>query len=174
MISEHKLFVFPCRVQFLEKIIFRAASKGRCLQSCVRASSFWQMNVGVLCAKHLVKLQTMRGLWILFIQQRLRWYLECWALMGPFRKCWCTIMLSTPECFHASCTVCRWKSTGYTPLTYSCFFILHGEYFYGDIYIYSVPFKTKKAASRVHEATQMCLISSTFRNVNYKGQRNQI
>lgn len=136
--------MFPHRVQFLEKIIFRAGSKGRCLQSCVRASSFWQMNVGVLCAKHLVKLQTMRGLWILFIQQRLRWYLECWALMGPFRKCWCTIMLSTSECFHASCTVCSWKSTGYTPLTYSCFFILHGEYFYGDIYISSVPLKQRK------------------------------
>lgn len=26
----------------------------------------------VLCAKHLVKLQTMKGLWILFIQQQLR------------------------------------------------------------------------------------------------------
>lgn len=70
--SEYKLFVSPHRAQFLEKIIFSAASKGRCLQSCARASSFWQMNVGVLCAKHLVKLQTMRGLWILFIQQRLR------------------------------------------------------------------------------------------------------
>lgn len=64
--------------------IFRTERKARCLQSCVRASASWQMDVELLRAKHLVKLQTMRGLWILFIQQQLRWYLQSKSSYGPF------------------------------------------------------------------------------------------
>lgn len=42
------------------------------------------MDVELLRAKHLVKLQTMRGLWILFIQQQLRWYLQSKSSYRPF------------------------------------------------------------------------------------------
>lgn len=105
--------------------ISRTEGKARCLQSCAPASTSWQMDVELLRAKHLVKLQTMRGLWILFIQQR-RWYLPSKSSYGPFlENCWCAC--KAPQLLNAAHSLLYIWSTHFfmmANLFFSFFFLL--------------------------------------------------
>lgn len=72
------------------KIFSEQCARGRCLQSCARANSHWQMNVAFYVPSTWSNCKQWEAYGFSLSNNDGDDTSNAAALMGPFKKCWCT------------------------------------------------------------------------------------